>query len=84
MNSAVSRLGAWLWYLVPANPILVRVVCGMSRRTRHLWMRFGYLAILLTVVTVTLLATGTTTGASLGVGGAASIRCSAETSVVVP
>jgi len=66
MNSMLSRLGAWLWYLVPANPILVRVVYGMSRRSRHLWLRFGYLAILLIVVTITLLAAGTTRGASLG------------------
>jgi ABC-type transport system involved in multi-copper enzyme maturation permease subunit len=66
MNPALARLAAWLWYLVPANPILVRVVYGMSRRTRHLWLRFGYLSILLTVVTVTLLSTGTARGASLG------------------
>ncbi|HRX84907.1 MAG TPA: ABC transporter permease subunit [Phycisphaerae bacterium] len=66
MNQALSRIGLWLWYLVPANPILVRVVYGMSRRTRHLWLRFGYLAILLAVVTVTLLTVGTSRGASLG------------------
>jgi len=65
-NPAFSRLAAWLWYLVPANPILVRVVYGMSRRTRHLWLRFGYLSILLTVVTVALLTAGTARGASLG------------------
>ncbi len=51
----LSRLLAWFWYLLPANPILVRVVYAMSRRTRHLWLRFGYLAILFAVVMVMLL-----------------------------
>ena len=40
----------WLWHLLPANPILVRVVYGASRRQRHLWLRFGYLAALAGVV----------------------------------
>jgi ABC-type transport system involved in multi-copper enzyme maturation permease subunit len=66
MNLLFSRILAWLWYLIPANPILVRVVGSMSKRTRHLWMRFGYLSVLLVVVTVTLLTTGTASGASLG------------------
>jgi ABC-type transport system involved in multi-copper enzyme maturation permease subunit len=60
-----KNLGAWLWYLAPANPILVRVVFAMSRRTRHLWLRFGYLAILTAVVTIMLLSTGSATGSSL-------------------
>ena len=33
-------------------PNLVRVVQGASRRTRHLWLRFGYLSILLMVVLI--------------------------------
>ncbi len=45
-NDAVSNLGKWLWYLIPANPILVRVVEGGSKRIRHLWYRFGYLVVL--------------------------------------
>ena len=36
-NDAISNLGKWFWYLVPANPILVRVVQGGSKRTRHAW-----------------------------------------------
>ncbi len=48
-NDAVSNLGKWLWYLIPANPILVRVVHGGSRRIRDLWYRFGYLLILFLV-----------------------------------
>lgn len=50
MNAVLSKLGLWLWHLLPANPILVRVVHGASRRQRHLWLRFGYLAALAAVV----------------------------------
>lgn len=39
---------------MPANPILVRVVHGASRRTRHLWLRVIYLTALLAVVLVSL------------------------------
>ena len=65
MANVASRLSAWFWYLLPANPILVRVVCGMSRRPRHMWLRFGYLAILLLVVITALLTTGSSSDASL-------------------
>lgn len=50
MNAVFSKLGLWFWHLLPANPILVRVVYGASRRQRHLWLRFGYLAALAAVV----------------------------------
>ena len=50
MNQVVRRLWLWLWYLLPANPILVRVVHNASRQPRHLWLRVGYLAALLVVV----------------------------------
>lgn len=50
MNAVLSKLGLWFWHLLPANPILVRVVYGASRRQRHLWLRFGYLALLAAVV----------------------------------
>ncbi len=50
MNTVLSKLWLWLWHLLPANPILVRVVYGASRRQRHLWLRFGYLAALAAVV----------------------------------
>ena len=50
MHSIVRRL--WLWYLLPSNPILIRVVFGASRRTRHLWLRFGYLAAIAGVVLI--------------------------------
>ncbi|MCG3136496.1 MAG: hypothetical protein HJJLKODD_00330 [Phycisphaerae bacterium] len=48
-NDVVSNLGKWFWYLIPANPILIRVVHGGSRRLRHLWYRFGYLTVLFLV-----------------------------------
>ena len=60
MSGVLSKLGLWFWYLLPANPILVRVVHGNSRRPRHLWLRFGYLAILLTVIMVGLITSSTT------------------------
>ena len=50
MRAAAGQLGLWFWHLVPANPILVRVVNGASKRPRHLWLRFGYLGVLLMVV----------------------------------
>jgi len=49
-----GRIWLWFWYLVPANPILVRVVQGGSRRPRHLWLRVGYLTALLAVVVLSM------------------------------
>ncbi len=43
-------LGLWFWRLAPANPILLRVVCAASKRTRHLWARVAYLAALFGVI----------------------------------
>jgi ABC-type transport system involved in multi-copper enzyme maturation permease subunit len=54
----VRNLGRWLWYLLPANPIIVRVVQGSSRRTRHLWYRFAYLLVLFLVLLFTSIARG--------------------------
>jgi ABC-type transport system involved in multi-copper enzyme maturation permease subunit len=42
-------IAAWLWRLLPANPILVRVVSSGSKRTRHLWARLAYLGALVIV-----------------------------------
>lgn len=42
----LQDLGRWLWRLIPANPILVRVVTSGGKRTRHLAARALYLAIL--------------------------------------
>ncbi|MEK6644142.1 MAG: ABC transporter permease subunit, partial [Planctomycetota bacterium] len=56
MNAIIHDLGSWLWRLVPANPILVRVVYAGGRRLRHLWLRTAYLAILAAVVVIGVLA----------------------------
>ena len=55
MQTLLSKLWLWFWHLLPANPILVRVVQGASRRPRHLWLRFAYLSILLLVVLIALI-----------------------------
>ncbi len=56
MQAALTKLWLWFWYLVPSNPILLRVVHGASKRPRHLWLRFAYLSILLFVVLIALTA----------------------------
>ncbi len=40
----------WLLRLGPTNPIAVRLVQGGSRRTRHLYIRTAYLAVLIAVL----------------------------------
>lgn len=50
MNQLLHKLWLLFWQLLPANPILVRVVHGASRRQRHLLLRFGYLTALFLVV----------------------------------
>jgi len=57
----------WFWTLLPANPLLVRVVQGGSRRLRHLWLRMIYLGLLIAVVSFGLLFQG-------GFGGAISLK----------
>lgn len=42
-------LGLWLWHLLPANPIVLRVVSTGGKRTRHLWARIIYLIALMAV-----------------------------------
>lgn len=54
-KNLAQKLSLAVWHLLPANPILVRVVSGASRRTRHLWLRAGYLGALLLVVMTALL-----------------------------
>ncbi len=48
--TVVQDLGLWFWRLLPANPILLRVVSAASKRTRHLWARIAYLAALFGVI----------------------------------
>lgn len=54
MSALLSDLALAFWRLVPANPILVRVVQGASRRSRHLWLRAGFLAAIIFAVLVSL------------------------------
>ncbi len=51
----------WLLRLLVTNPICMRLVQGGSRRQRHLYIRAGYLAVMIVVVGFALVST--TTGA---------------------
>src|SRR5439155_25935047 len=59
-------LHEYLWRLVPANPILLRVVEAGGKRRRDLFVRCGYLALLILVVIFALVGAGSVGGASLG------------------
>lgn len=50
--TVLHDLGLWLWRLLPANPILVRVVSSGGKRVRHLWARVAYLGVLFLVLLV--------------------------------
>src|SRR6185369_14668046 len=52
----------YLWRLVPANPILLRVVESGGKRRRDLFVRCGYLALLILVVIFALIGSGATLG----------------------
>src|SRR3954463_10755950 len=47
-------VGEYLWRLLPANPILLRVVEGGGKKKRDLFIRCGYLALLIVVVLVSI------------------------------
>jgi ABC-type transport system involved in multi-copper enzyme maturation permease subunit len=47
----------WLLRLIPTNPICMRLVQGGSRRNRHLFIRSGYLALMIFVLMFALLGT---------------------------
>src|SRR5262245_23583031 len=56
----------WLLRLLPTNPICMRLVQGGSRRMRHLYIRSGYLGIIIIVLLFVLISeTSGTGGASL-------------------
>jgi len=40
-------LARWASGLLPTNPIVLRIVANGSRRERHLWIRAGFLAVLM-------------------------------------
>ncbi len=46
----MKTLSLWLWYLLPANPLVLRIVQGGSRRPRHLGIRMAYLGGLIALV----------------------------------
>ena len=50
MRPVVHDIGLALWRLLPANPIVLRVVHMGSKRVQHLWVRTAYLLILLFVM----------------------------------
>ncbi len=56
-------LTRWFWTLIPANPVLLRVVQGGSRSTAHMWARTGYLFALITLMLLGLYAREGATGA---------------------
>lgn len=58
-------VGDYLWRLIPANPILLRVVEAGGKRKRDLLIRCGYLGLLICLVIVTLVSQGSVTGTSL-------------------
>jgi len=64
MRPIVADVGLWLWRLLPANPIVLRVVSMGSKRAQHFWARTGYLLIMLFVVLI--VAQSAKTGSSLG------------------
>ena len=49
-RTILADIGLWLWRLVPANPIVLRVVSMGSKRAAHFWARTGYLLVMLFVV----------------------------------
>ena len=60
----------WLSNLLPTNPIAVRIVAGGSKRSRHLLLRSGYLAVMIAILLIGLLG-GESTVKQLATRGAA-------------
>lgn len=51
-RTILADIGLWLWRLVPANPIVLRVVSMGSKRAAHFWARTGYLLVMLFVMLI--------------------------------
>lgn len=66
----------WMLTLLPLNPIVVRLVQNGSRRTRHMYIRSGYLAVLIIVLLALLLQSqgGSTNFRQLAANGARSFE----------
>ena len=56
----------YAWRLVPANPILLRVVEAGGKRKRDLFIRCGYLGLLVAVVVFSLVTSSETSSTELG------------------
>lgn len=65
MSSIQREIGSWIWRLLPANPILLRVIFAGGRRMRHQWIRFNYLVILFVIMLVALLSSVSGTSGGL-------------------
>jgi len=65
MRPVIEEVGLAFWQLLPANPIVVRVVQCSSKRLQHLWVRLLYLVVLFFVLMVSQLS-GTGSSQSLG------------------
>ena len=55
-------IAEYLWRLLPANPILLRVVQMNGKRRRDLFIRCGYLGLLIGVVIISLMGGNASTG----------------------
>ncbi|MFK7961609.1 MAG: ABC transporter permease subunit [Phycisphaerales bacterium] len=55
----------WLLRLIPTNPIVMRLVHVGSRQMRHLYIRSGYLAVLIVVLLYVLIGPGQSSSLSL-------------------
>src|SRR5688572_6712679 len=51
-------VGEYFWRLIPANPILLRVVEAGGKRRRDLFTRCGYLGLLILVVIFAIVTSG--------------------------
>src|ERR1700728_2071684 len=58
----IVGIGEYFWRLIPANPILLRVVQMNGKRRRDLFIRCGYLGLLIGVVIVILMGGNASTG----------------------
>ena len=60
-------IGNYFWRLIPANPILLRVVESGGKKKRDLFIRCGYLALMIVLVVFAIFTSSTSeTGANLG------------------
>ncbi len=56
----MATVASRLLTVLPLNPIALRIVHGGSRRTRHLLVRSGYLAVMVLILLIALLGSGST------------------------